>query len=121
MRTKSRVSLSKNQMRTYDKDSSVAAKRLLGLRAPLAMPRIRPCMRLKKLTSRSPSPRGKVRKTMASDSRTGIGVSARRLPGRSRRNQEPEIITTAALLAQTQSWLLLEIFGRKLLQRADIR
>jgi hypothetical protein len=40
---------------------------------------MRPSLRLRKLTNLSASPRGKLRRINASDSRTGIGVSARRL------------------------------------------
>ena len=50
MRTRSRVSRSKNQMRMYESRSSVEPNRLFGFRAPAATPRTRPMVRDRKLT-----------------------------------------------------------------------
>src|SRR6202045_2148390 len=72
MRTSSLVSRSKYQIRIYASISRVEPKRLFGSRAPRATPRTRPDWRSRKLTSRSPSPSGKVRRTIASDSLSGI-------------------------------------------------
>src|SRR5258708_24499993 len=72
MRTSSLVSRSKYQILMYASISRVEPKRLLGSRAPRATPRIRPDWRSRKLTSRSPSPSGYVRRTIASDSLSGI-------------------------------------------------
>src|ERR1700691_3335317 len=72
MRTSSLVSRSKYQIRIYASISRVEPNRLLVSRAPRATPRIRPAWRSRKLTSRSPSPSGYVRRTIASDSLSGI-------------------------------------------------
>ena len=72
MRTSSLVSRSKYHMRMYASISRVEPKRLFVSPAPRATPRIRPDWRSRKLTSRSPSPSGKVRRTIASDSLSGI-------------------------------------------------
>src|ERR1700733_13765877 len=67
-------------------------------------------MRLKKLTSRFPSPRGYVRKTMASDSRMGIGVSARRLP-EDRAAQKSKTIITANVSGANAIAAMREVFA----------